>query len=311
MSFLLLKQEFTELLHREGLREFADFFRVASRAVVSGHHARNCVRIDIGSVRAFLKREHFIPWKDYVQSSWAGFGFVSKSRREWNALHALKQFGIACPEPLAVGQSGGRAFLLVRDLADAVDLNTFLRTTALSSGDRAWLATLVGKAISELHAAGFNHPDLYAKHLFLDRNGRTVSFIDFQRTVRRRRVNWRQRWRDLAALHVSLTDDLASPRERLRCLFAYVRHALQDAHPKHAAIPAQRRRLLRQAVEAIRRRSRRLLARQKIHWMRVPEARRQGGMVIEYWRVALPEPRTADMAVGVAAPLRGQEGLPP
>jgi hypothetical protein len=39
-------------------------------------------------------------------------------------------------------------------------------------------------------------------------------------------VRWPARLRELAALHASLAEDLASPRERLRCLRAYLKAAL-------------------------------------------------------------------------------------
>jgi tRNA A-37 threonylcarbamoyl transferase component Bud32 len=308
MSALYLQAEFADLLRRRGLREFGDFFRVPAGEAVSRHPSRSCVRLDLGSDQAFLKREHFIPFKDYFESWWAGFGFVSKSRREWQALVMLRQRGIGCPEPLAAGECQGRAFLLVRDLPGALDLRAHLLRTPLWPADRARLAHHVGKAISDLHAAGFTHPDLYAKHVFVQGDSQAIAFIDLQRTCRRRRVSWRRRSRDLAALHASLGDDLVSPRERSRCLVAYVRQTL--AADRHGPVrPRERRRLLRRAVRAIERRTRRLMRRRKIRWMREPTPAPPGAMVMEYWRLAL-EDRGAP-ATPASAPSFHRRGGPP
>ena len=46
---------------------------------------------------------------------------------------------------------------------------------------------------------------------------------DRERARWRRRVGWTRRWRDLAALDATLADDLATPRERLLALRAYLR----------------------------------------------------------------------------------------
>src|SRR5262249_54528610 len=161
-----------------------------------------------------------IPWKDYLHSWWAGFGFVPKSLREWQVLRGLQARGIPCPEPLAVGAKDGKAFVLIRDLTGAANLRRYLCEHALEQADRRWLSHLLGKAASDLHGAGFTHPDLYAKHVFVTDDGRSVAFVDFQRTGNLQSVSWGQRWRDLAALNASLGDDVVSPRERLQCLFA-------------------------------------------------------------------------------------------
>jgi hypothetical protein len=50
--------------------------------------------------------------------------------------------------------------------------------------------------------------------------------IDWQRACRSGRVRWPVRLRELAALHATLADDLASPRDRLRCLRAYLKASL-------------------------------------------------------------------------------------
>ncbi len=72
---------------------------------------------------------------------------------------------------------------------------------------------------------------------------------------RRKRVSWRQRGRDLAALHVTLPGSLASPRERFCCLRAYLteaRHLAQYSDgkwPRHRVLHSQQCRVLLDSLE--------------------------------------------------------------
>ena len=292
MTGLFMQPGCAEQLFRQGLRNFGGFFRYADGEVIGGHRERNVARVNIGGLRGYLKREYFVPWKDYVHSWWAGFSFVSQSQREWQILKALQARGIPCPEPLAVGAQAGKAFLLLRELPDAEDLRSFLAAHPLTRQDRVWLAHLLGKSISDLHAAGFTHPDLYAKHVFVARDRRSIAFVDYQRTQKRAHVSWRRRCRDLAALNASLGDDVVSPRERWHCLFAYLRHAHQaDAAMRGDGCggPMPRpawRELVRSSLRRIERRTRHLLRRRKVRQMRTSDAAGKDALVVEYWRLA-------------------------
>ena len=76
-------------------------------------------------------------------------------------------------------------------------------------------------------------------------------------------MSWAKRWRDLSALDATVADELATPRQRLRCPCAYLR----------ACRPPQGRRdglTLGAAAQAIRRRALRLLERRRIREMRQP-----------------------------------------
>src|SRR5262249_60840594 len=106
---------------------------------------------------------------------------------------------------------------------------------------------------AQIHDAGFHHRDLYAKHILVDRSGEFCC-VDWQRSPRRGHVGWRQRWRDLAALHASLAEELASPPERLACLYVYLRLVLPFPSPRSVR---------RQAVRAIEHEAQRLLRRRQ------------------------------------------------
>jgi tRNA A-37 threonylcarbamoyl transferase component Bud32 len=223
MAFVQINPRYRDVLDALGLRTAEEFLALPG-VVVSGHPDRHVMRTTLGSVTAFLKREHCVRWRQRLDSFLAGFGPVTRSQREAMTLQALEQVGIGCPEWIAFGEDGhGRAFLLLRALDNAVELRCFLherRSAAMT--ERFRLARRLGSAIARLHAVGFYHADLYAKHVFVSGGGAQVYFLDWQRSQpggidRRRRV------RDLAALDATLAEELASERERLACLETYAK----------------------------------------------------------------------------------------
>jgi tRNA A-37 threonylcarbamoyl transferase component Bud32 len=267
MGSIDISPEFAEHLHRLGLRRFWDFFAYQGGEPVGGHPARYVTRVEFDGLRGYLKRENWVSWKCYLAGWWAGFGFVSKSRREWQVLQLLRKHGLPCPQPVAVGEANGKAFLFVQELPGMVDLHSYLiRNRDLAASVRRRLARSLGRTLARFHGAGFSHADLYAKHVFVDAANQTVQFIDFQRTRVRRHLSWRQRWRDLAALDATLSETLAAPMERLVCLAAY----LQEAGS------ARRSRLLRRSVCAIALRSSQYQRRRKIQRMRSTPAPDRG-----------------------------------
>jgi tRNA A-37 threonylcarbamoyl transferase component Bud32 len=278
MSLLHIHPEYVAQLRRHGMRHFNDFFHYAGGEVIGSHAHRDVVRIRLGDLTAYLKREYRRPWRDYLASWWAGFGLVSKSRREWRVLRSLHAMSIGCPEVIAAGETGSRAFLLLRALPTVQDLQSYL--TDGNGADwvvRRQLARYLGEAVARFHEAGFSHPDLYAKHVFVDLDDRSISFIDFQRTRYRRQVRWSNRWRDLAALQVSLCESLVSERDRLACLSAYLRYFGQT--DKH---------WLRRGLGAISQRMDHLLKRRKVQAMRRAQVI-GGGVRLQYQRVVLQD----------------------
>jgi tRNA A-37 threonylcarbamoyl transferase component Bud32 len=217
--------------------------------VVSGHPDRHVARVQLGGRSVFLKREHRIRWRERLRAAAAGFGFVSKSVREARILSGLRQAGIRCPDWIAAGEDDdGRAFLLLEEVT-GIDLRQYLLGLR---EERCAFARRLGAALADIHRAGFDHPDLYAKHILVDSATREIAVIDWQRSRRRKTVAWRERVRDLAALDATLAGELASPSERMAGLCAYV----------HAS-----GRLgigVRQFASAIRDESRRLLSRRHI-----------------------------------------------
>jgi tRNA A-37 threonylcarbamoyl transferase component Bud32 len=106
-------------------------------------------------------------------------------------------------------------------LSGFVELRVNLRDHLSSVRARRRFARRLGEALAHLHAAGFDQPDLYSKHVLVQPQTGEICFLDWQRSLRRRQVSHRHRWHDLAALDATLADDLATSRDRLACLQAY------------------------------------------------------------------------------------------
>jgi tRNA A-37 threonylcarbamoyl transferase component Bud32 len=249
VASVTINPRYRDLLERHGLA-CAERLAALPGLIVTGHPDRHVARVAIGGLTAYLKREHRVRWRDRLLSAAAGFGFASLAGREAQTLAALRTVGVACPEWMAAGEDDhGRAFLLLAALPNAVDLRQFLRDRQNSPpAERYRFARNLGAALSGIHAAGFDHPDLYAKHVFVAAATGACYFLDWQRSRQRRCVGWRRRVRDLAALDATLAEEFASERERLACLRGY----LEAAAPLRVTI--------RQAARDIRWAAARLLA---------------------------------------------------
>jgi hypothetical protein len=211
----------------------AESFLALPGPVVSGHPERHVRRVRVGPVTAYLKCEHRVPPRDRLRHWLAGYGWVSKCLRERRALADLEAAGLPAPRWLAAGEDGrGRAFLLVEEVPGAVDLRrSFAELGDRPAGERRHFAQALGWMLARLHAAGFDQPDLSAKHILVTPGRPGFTVIDWQNAGRRERVAWRQRIRALAMLDATVRDDLASPRDRLRVLRAYLHNTFAGESP--------------------------------------------------------------------------------
>lgn len=222
--------DFVAALEALGLTSPRQFLDLPGE-VVSGHPDRHVVRVNIsGFSQAFyLKKQHFVTWREKFRNWDAGFGWVTRSEREGEILRRLAEDGLPCPRWAAVGVDGrGRAFLLVEELTSAVDLRQHLHDGILSNCERAGLAARLGQWIAAYHNSGYTTPELTAKHVMVNSVTDELTLIDWQSAQRASPVSLRDRSHSLAALHASLSEHLASPRERLRVFREATRDIRQD-----------------------------------------------------------------------------------
>jgi tRNA A-37 threonylcarbamoyl transferase component Bud32 len=272
MAFVDIQPQYRRLLARQGLAKPEDFLGLDG-VVCCGHPDRHVVRLTLGSgaeaVPAFLKREHRTRWRDRLTNLWAGFGCASRSFREFTVLRRVENASFGGPEPIAVGEDdNGRAFLLVRELEGYQDLRQFLSELETAPPcKRRDVARELGAALARLHQAGFEHPDLYSKHVLVSSapppQFLAFRFLDWQRARRHGRVGWTARWRDLANLDATLADNLASQRERLLALHSYLRASATSLERRCGLTLAS-------IAREIGRRTRKLLERRWIREMRQP-----------------------------------------
>jgi tRNA A-37 threonylcarbamoyl transferase component Bud32 len=209
-----------------GLAAAEDFLALPG-LIISGHPDRNVARVELfcgaGSFPAILKREHRVLWRTRLRNACDGFGLVSRSSREAAVLRHLAASGVGCAEWMAHGEDGrGRAFLLLRELPETVELREYLQQQrGQHRRQRLSFARRLGEALANLHNAGVDQPDLYPKHVRVRPRDESIAFLDFQRSRLRGRLNAKQRTRDLAALDASLSEALATDGERLACLQSY------------------------------------------------------------------------------------------
>lgn len=267
-AFVDVNPRYQRLLRDVGLVHPEDFLSLPA-VQVCGHPGRNVaqVQLEFGGeiVAAYVKREHQVSWKERLVNAWAGFGFSSKSYREALTLRRLRQAGIAGPEFMAAGEDGrAQAFLLVREVSKAADLRLFLQDHLGGSREqRRRFARALGAALGRVHAAGFEHRDLYAKHVMVNRFTKAISFLDWQRCPRGPWPGHAWRWRDLAALHATLADHLASRRERLIGLRAYLAVGYETG-----SLPEKGTLAIASLVHDIDRRARKLLRRRRVRELR-------------------------------------------
>lgn len=226
---LVVHPRYGNWLARCGIRSAADVFHLSGE-IVSGHANRHVVEVKLASGNLqrslFLKREHSVGWRVRLRNRRGGFGPVSRSEREARTLEKLEAAGLPGPQWIAYGEDGeGRAFLLVDALIGCRELRTVLADTALANTERAGLAAKLGEALADLHDAGFDTPDLAAKHVFVRSGSHSVTILDWQSTRPQPALDAAMRIEALANLDASLVEWLATPRERLRALRAYLKRS--------------------------------------------------------------------------------------
>lgn len=262
---LEVNPKFEKLVRALKLDDFEAVMACETGQLVGEHRRRNVVRLSLshgGRMRTvYLKREFAAQLKDVAAALLRGSGLMTKARREWEVITALQAEGVPCPQPLVFAQQGFprlRGYLLLAELP-GIPLTQWVHQPRWRT-DRAFRRAILGAvadAAARLHQSGFDHPDLYSKHVWVCQQGSAwrVSLIDFQRSARYRYVPLACRWRDLAALNATMDDRWVSPSDRVFFLKRYLAAAQLAGLEREAAkviLPRERRLKSRRKVRELR-----------------------------------------------------------
>ena len=140
---------------------------------------------------------------------------------EFENIIAFHRAGLPTVAPIAAGRRRGASFLVTEALDGCVRLEDYLGQTKLAAAARAELICRVADLIQKMHAAGFNHRDLYLCHILSDGRG-NLYIVDLHRVQLRPAVPGRWRVKDIAALNYSAPAGIISRTDRLRFLKAYL-----------------------------------------------------------------------------------------
>ena len=190
---------------------------------------RDILRIPVqpAGLVLFLKRNWKPYKKDGMRSLFTRGRVWSQSRVEWENSLALQRAGVDVAEPVAFGEECGwfwerSSFILTAAARGEMTLENFLRNVR-DSRERRVVFDVVARMVRRMHDAGLASPDLFTRHIFVERSRHEpqLCLIDMARLDRCRALSSRLRARDLAALHVTAPLRYVTMRERLRFLAVY------------------------------------------------------------------------------------------
>ncbi len=224
-----------------------------------GHRRRTRLRVPDASGRPrelYLKRYRREPLLPAIRRCLRAGRWQGPGRAEFENIVAARFAGVPTMEPIVCGEEGWegwprRGYLIVGSVPGEAVERCGEAFFAEHGEDAEAMAAFTGalvKAVRAMHRAGYVHRDLYAAHVFLDREQGpgAVYLIDLARMfppVSRRRKRWM--CRDLGQLYYSM------PRLWIRrCWDAFLLAYLDDP----ADVASWQREIVRRA-ESIRRRT--------------------------------------------------------
>lgn len=222
--------KFHEVLRQLGL-DSMDGAKNFQAELIKDHKGRRDIqRITTdagGQTLVFFLKRNWKPYKkDGVKSLFTRGEVWSQSHTEWENSLALQRAGVAVAEPVAFGEECGLfrekfSFIITAAARGEMTLDEFIRTSQDAS-ERKCVFDSLAREVRKMHDAGLASPDLFARHIFLERASDTkFCLIDMARLDRRRKLSATMRARDLAALHVTAPLRFVFTNERLSFLRAY------------------------------------------------------------------------------------------
>ncbi len=213
---------FEALIARHGLRDFDAMMQREDGEIIK--HAvpqRKTVRLQLPGGRAVYLKRHYP--KSILQTIKNALKLDDQPTAfdEFENIIAFHRAGLPTVVPIAAGRKHGASFLVTEALDGCTRLDDYLGQTKLTVADKVELTGLVAGLIQKMHAAGFNHRDLYLCHILRDGKG-NLYIVDLHRMQRRAAVPERWRVKDVAALNYAAPAGIISRTDRLRFLKAYL-----------------------------------------------------------------------------------------
>lgn len=189
-----------------------------------------------GGVGLYLKRYFYPRWANRLRGAVRGTFFgLHRGEAEWRLLNAMRNLGIPAVRPVAYGARRAAhfvtaCFLITEEVPGARNLTAFAQDVAagrtrLTRAQRARMICALARQIAEVHAAGFEHGQLFWRN-FLVRLGPTGDpeffFLDARPRRGRRWFGRSARWWLDELAHVAASAMPFTTRtERLRFLREY------------------------------------------------------------------------------------------
>jgi heptose I phosphotransferase len=225
---LVVNREFAPLLRAHGLATFDALYHLKHQRPVRDQDRRQTapLRLDgsSGPPTFFIKKHDRPAWKEYVKPLLRLTRPTLGARTEWGAIIRFHELGIPTMTPAALGESGGRSFLLTQALVGFQKLSDWL-DTRLANDESEEIRTaleIVANLTRTMHAAGLHHQDYYLCHLLVPEPSGVAGMhiIDLGRARSQERLSRRWIIKDLAQLDYSSSS--LSGRSRLRFLREYL-----------------------------------------------------------------------------------------
>jgi len=230
---LTVNREFAALLKRHALTTFEAIANFSGGQIAKNVlRERTTTRLDFGradgaTCTLYLKRHQRPRIAELIKPLLRLTRPIVGARNEWEAILRFHEIGIATMIPVALGEAGGRSFLITEGIPSCQKLTAWLdaHKHSVHNGELASLRKIaagVADVARTMHAVGMHHQDFYLTHLMLPQSGAPapIHVLDLGRARSHSRLARRWIVKDLAQLNYSA--DGVSSSERLRFLNRYL-----------------------------------------------------------------------------------------
>ncbi|MCP5462630.1 MAG: hypothetical protein H7A34_05570 [bacterium] len=214
------------MVRSKWLEIFSGYFSFDKGEIVDKNRKRSVIKFTLydpscGTDRIFyLKRFYANTLRENVYSIFEWGYPKSEAKTEWDNAQILVKEGFLTIPCVAYGEHKKwgiikQSFFISEEIPQSEPLDQLYET--LNDTIRQNVPRTLGNLIKALHEKHISFPDLYTKHLFINKGDLllekiTVSLIDLHRMRQKKRLSNTDKIRDLAALLFTL-ESLLSPAE--------------------------------------------------------------------------------------------------